>query len=173
MITHKYYITVGVLEMVSKSDIVSDLKDIQIKKNSNDSEIFIYGINESIFQENVKRKFVQHWSIKWNCKSSSSASAADEKKKKECVAGLTDFCSVYENGRYFLLLRNGRYFLLLRKRKVFSFATEGEKSQMKEKKGNIVEVRMECGILRSILFLRIHRRFSESCEFKIPWHSLT
>ena len=147
--------------MASKEDVVSDLKPNQLKRNCTDLNEIITTIQESLNPFSKETPKDQLYNIR-----SGKAASTDTSKFllnvnrigpelretfiSECIADST------------------RFERRLQKRKIFTFATKGQKYKLRGNNDKIVEVRMERDLFGCILFLASLQKIDMGELLKYP-----
>ena len=149
------------LGMASKEDVVSELKPNQMKRNCTDLNKIICTIQESLnpFSEQIPKD--QLYNI-----GSGKAASSDTSEFLLNVGSIGSELRETFIGE--CIEDSTRFERRIQKRKIFTFATEGQKYKLRGKDDKIVEVRMERDLFGSILFLALQRKIDMGEVLKYP-----
>ena len=137
--------------MVTKEDVARDLKESQIKRNCGDLNKIIHLIQETMnpFLPEIQKENL------YNIGSGKSASKETEKFLLNVESIGSELRERFINE---CISDSNRFEQRIKRQKTATFATEGQKYQMKGKDNKLVEVRMERDLFGSILFLALQRK---------------
>ena len=147
--------------MASKEDVVSELKPNQLKRNCTDLNKIITTIQESLNPFSKETPKDQLYNI-----GSGKAASTDTSKFLLNVNRIGS-----ESREAFIsecIADSTRFERRLQKRKIFTFATEGQKYKLRDNNDKIVEVRMERDLFGCILFLALQQKIDMGEVLKYP-----